>query len=338
MPNLIEYGGVRPTFAVPPVAALPGHVVIGRATIGKRAWLGAGSVIRADGHFIKIGDDLHLGRGATIHVAHDLYPTVIGNRVCIGVGAVVHACTVADDVSIGQRAVILDGSVVETGCVLADDSLVYPRSTLKAGVLYAGRPAVATRQLASDEILGVRRSQRVSNLAADAGWLSGQHTAEEAYDVFVARSCSLNGEVHLADGSSVWFSSRLNALDGAISIGPYTNIQDNSILEAGHNGIVIGSRTTIGHNVDISESKIGSRCLVGIGSYLAPHTVIDDDNFLAAGSSTQPGQRLPSGWLWGGRPARQLGRLSEAKRILISDTSTIYHDYAQYFNHAPYCE
>src|SRR4051812_44394075 len=91
-PFLLSYAGTSPTFAAPPAAA-PDAAVLGRATIGARARLGAASVIRADGHFVRAGHDLWLGPRATVHIAHDVYPAIIGDRVSIGENAVVHACT-----------------------------------------------------------------------------------------------------------------------------------------------------------------------------------------------------------------------------------------------------
>ena len=53
-------------------------------------------MIRADGHYVRAGDDLTLGHGATIHIAHDVYPTIVGNGVTVGSNAVIHACEVQD--------------------------------------------------------------------------------------------------------------------------------------------------------------------------------------------------------------------------------------------------
>lgn len=328
MLNLIEYRGIRPKFAGEPIA-LPGHAVAGRVTVGLGAWLGAGSVIRGDGHFITIGDDLHLGRGATIHIAHDLYPTMIGNNVCIGTDAVVHACTVHDDVVVGSGSVILDGSVIGARCVLADDSIVYPRSTLEPCTLYAGRPAKPVQKLDTLSWQSLRRLQRENNLAASHGWACRPRAIKQSPSAFVAGTCDIAGIVSLEDCASIWFGSRLDATNGAsITIGTCSNIQDNSVLYGGTVGITIGAKTTLGHNVHLSECTIGDRCLIGIGSNIAPRTVIEDDNFVAAGSTTEPGQRLRPGWFWAGRPAQKIAELDEVKRNVISKTAIAYHLYA----------
>ena len=136
--------------------------------------------------------------------------------------------------------------------------------------------------------------------------------------VFVARTARLRGRVSLGAGSSVLFSCDLHAEVGPIVVGADTNIQDNSVIRSRAEGVVIGRDTTIGHNVRVSDSRIGARCLIGIGASIAPGTVIADEVMLAAGATTDPGQLLEGGHLWGGRPARILGPLDQTKRAMMA--------------------
>ena len=327
--NLISYQGTLPALASQPAAALPGHAVVGRVSLGRGAWLGAGAVIRADGHFVRIGDDLHMGRGATIHIAHEVYPTLIGARVCIGADAVVHACTVGDDVVVERGSVILDGAKVGDGAVVEAGSIVYPRSTLEPGMLYAGRPAKPVRRLSLHEGQSRSELQRARNEAGDVRWTCQPIPTGAAPDSFVAGTCDLSGRVHLAEGASVWFGCRLDGREGPISIGRLCNVQDNSVLRAGSLGMSLGDQTTIGHNVQLVDCSVGSRCLVGIGSRIAPGTRIDDDTFVAGGSVTEPGQHLTGGRVWGGDPARPIGEMNEAKRAAISNIAIVYAGYAR---------
>ncbi len=326
--NLLAYEGVHPALGTPPDAALPGHAVVGRVTLGRNAWLGAGAVIRADGHFVRTGDSLHMGRGSTIHIAHEVYPTVIGDRVCIGIDAVVHACTVEDDVVVENGAVILDGAVVGAGTVIEAGSIVYPRTILQPGMLYAGRPARPLRTLGPQERSARADLQKARNIAADIRWACQPHASSAEPNAYVAGTCDLAGNVHLGDRSSVWFGCRLDGREGTITIGRLCNVQDNSVLRAGRGGMYVGEETTIGHNVQLLECNVGARCLVGIGSRIAPGTTIDDDTFVAGGTVTEPGQHLEGGRVWAGDPARPIGELNEAKRMAIADTAAIYATYA----------
>ena len=74
---------------------------------------------------------------------------------------------------------------------------------------------------------------------------------------------------------------------------------------------------------------IGPRALIGIGSRIAPGTVVEEDVLLAAGAFTEPGQRLAAGWLWGGRPARAIAPLDDAKRRMMAATIVTYGAYGE---------
>jgi NDP-sugar pyrophosphorylase family protein len=96
-PLALPYDETQPYFVTPPRLCGVGSSVLGKVTIGSRAALAAGSVIRADGEIVRIGDDFHLGEISTVHIAHKIRPTIIGDRVTVGRNAVVHACVVGDN-------------------------------------------------------------------------------------------------------------------------------------------------------------------------------------------------------------------------------------------------
>ena len=328
--NLLSYLGTHPELAGPPRHAGANSAIVGRITLGRDAWLGAASVIRADGHYVRAGDDLTLGHGATIHIAHDVYPTVIGNGVTIGSNAVIHACEVRDGCIVEDGAVILDGCVIEAGAVIEAGSVVYPRSKLEGGHVYAGKPAKAQRAIDSAE-LADRRQQLRQRLAADPAERATASDDGPELDptAFVANTAVLSGRVVAAPHTSIWYGCELDAAGGEIVIRDRTNVQDNSVLRCTPGArMVLGKDTTIGHNVTMADCTIGDRCLVGIGSVVAPGTVFEDDVFLAAGAATSPGQVLGAGHLYGGQPARVIAPLDERKRELIKHTISTYCDYA----------
>lgn len=330
MTNCIDYEGHRPVLAEAPRTALPGHALVGRVTLGRGAWLGAGCVARADGHFVRIGDDFHFGRGATVHIAHERYPAVVGAGVSVGANACVHACTLGDGVVVEEDAVVLDGAEVGAGAVLEAGSYVYPRAQLQGGMLYAGRPAKPVRPVSSDERQARADALRRRNEAADATWPSGGH-ATAAPDAFIAGTVHLQGDVRVAAGASVWYGCRLDAGAGTIALAARCNVQDNSVLKG---SVSLGEDSTVGHNVELQDCTVGARCLVGIGSRIAPDTVIPDDTFVAGGCVTAPGQVLGAGRVWAGSPARAIGEMDDAKRELILGIATVYGHYARVLNAA----
>lgn len=316
-PDLIlSHDGVLPVFSARPVWCGRGSTVIGAATLGAQAWLGDDSVIRADGQVVTVGERFWLGHRSTVHIATNSYATRVGDRVTVGRNAVVHACTVGSDVVIEDDVIVLDGATVEDGVLIEAGATVFPRGHLAAGFTYAGSPAKPLRPITLPEI--AERAERLREASGDLPQPPEADAAETEASVFVARTARLRGRIALGAGSTVLFSCDLNADVGPIVVGADTNIQDNTVIRTRAEGVVIGRDTTIGHNVRLADCRIGARSLIGIGCVVAPGTVVADDVLLAAGATTDPGQLLEGGHLWGGRPARVLGPLDEGKRTMMA--------------------
>ena len=84
----------------------------------------------------------------------------------------------------------------------------------------------------------------------------------------------------------------------------------------------------------LHDCTIGSGSLIGIGSVVAPGTIVEDRVLLAASARTTPGQVLESGWMYGGNPARQMSRLDEGKHAMIDLIIGQYCQYARDFQAA----
>lgn len=337
VPFMLPFDKIEPRLATEPQLSGLGCSVLGNVEMGARSALGPASVIRADRQPVRIGDDFSLGELGTVHVTPPLFPTTIGNRVTAGRNAVIHGCIVGDDCVFEDEVVILDGSVIADRVLIEAGSTVFPRSKLDADLVYAGSPAKPIRTLTADE--RVARAARLQDAIAasisDADDRGGATKGTDAPEsVFVAHTAHTAGHVELSEGASVLFGVDLDAANGFITVGENTNIQDNTAIRAGAAGVIIGRDTTIGHNVRMQSCRIGERSLIGIGSVLSPDTIVDPDVLLAAGACTEPGQHLTSGWLWGGRPARPIAKLNEAKRQMLSRIVDHYRLYGATYRDA----
>lgn len=327
---VLPYLHHTPTLAAPPVALGEGTAIVGRATVGKGAHFGTLAMIRADGHFVTVGDDFWFGPRSAVHIAHAMLPTIIGHNVTVGTNSTVHACTVGDDCVVEDNVVVLDGSVVGEGCVIGAGSVVVPRSELPSGHWCEGVPAKPVRPVTKEQLAAARARVRGLMLASRSLPMQGDGFQASPQNFF-APTASSRGRIHLEADASVWFSCELDASKHDITAGGGSNIQDNTVVLAQEGPVHIGSLVTIGHNVTIQSAHIGNRCLIGMGAVLAPGTIVEDDVLVAAGTVTLPGQRLTSGFMWAGRPARQLGALDEGKRKIIQYSATHYVDYNRDF-------
>ncbi len=126
------------------------------------------------------------------------------------------------------------------------------------------------------------------------------------------------GEVSLGADASVWPGAVIRGDVNSIAIGEASNIQDGSVLHVSHKTpdnpaggpLVVGARVTVGHTVILHACTIEDECLIGMGSIILDRAVIRKHVLLGAGSLVPEGRVLESGYLYLGRPARQVRELT----------------------------
>jgi carbonic anhydrase/acetyltransferase-like protein (isoleucine patch superfamily) len=118
--------------------------VLGDVTLGPRASVWFGAVLRADMDRIVIGEDTNLQDGTIVHVDEGR-PALVGARVGVGHRAIVHGCTVEDDCLVGMGSVLLNGVVVGTGSVVAAGAVLREGMVVPPGSLVMGVPARVVR-------------------------------------------------------------------------------------------------------------------------------------------------------------------------------------------------
>lgn len=149
------------------VFVAPSADVIGRCEIGDDSSIWFQTVVRADVHFIKIGQRTSIQDGTVVHVTHhkredmtDGQRTTIGDDVTVGHQATLHGCTIGNACLIGMGAVLLDGSVIGPESIVAAGSLVTQHKQFPPRSLIMGSPAKVVRPLTDDEVAELYASAR----------------------------------------------------------------------------------------------------------------------------------------------------------------------------------
>ena len=115
--------------------------VVGDVVMGDQCSIWFNAVVRADVHYIKMGDRVNVQDGAVIHGTYRKSPVNIGNNVSIGHNAIVHGCTIKDNVLIGMGSIVMDGAVVESNSIIAAGAVVTQGTRVPEGSIFAGMPA-----------------------------------------------------------------------------------------------------------------------------------------------------------------------------------------------------
>ncbi len=152
---------VHPEAFVAPTATLVGDVYVGA---GASIWFGV--VLRADVAPILVREGATVQDAAVVYASPGL--TVdIGAGATIGTGAVVRGAVIEAGAVVGTCAVVLDAATLGAGSFIAAGSVVAARTTVPAGYLAAGSPAVARRPVAGTpgEILVATSAEDAADLA-----------------------------------------------------------------------------------------------------------------------------------------------------------------------------
>lgn len=159
MTQLIAVGGCAPSVAADAWLA-PGVTLVGAVRLHSRASVWYGSVLRADGDRIEIGEDSNVQDGCVAHADPGI-PVVVGARVSVGHRAVLHGCTVDDDALVGMGAVLLNGCHVGTGSLVAAGTVLLEDTVVPPGCLVAGVPGRVRRELTPAEQESIRENARI---------------------------------------------------------------------------------------------------------------------------------------------------------------------------------
>lgn len=137
--------------------------------------------------------------------------------------------------------------------------------------------------------------------------------------VYLHETAQVIGNVRLGADSSVWCNAVLRGDVNDIVIGRCSNIQDFSMGHVSHrtpqkpqgSPLYIGDYVTVGHSVILHGCRIGNECLVGMGTIVMDDVIIEERTMIGAGSLVPPGKTLQGGFLYVGRPVKQVRPLSE---------------------------
>jgi len=138
---------------------------------------------------------------------------------------------------------------------------------------------------------------------------------EIAADAFIAENATIIGDVVVGPRASVWYGAVVRGDVGPIRIGAGTNIQDLACLHSTHgvSELELGESVTVGHGAILHGAKIGSGCLVGMGSVVLDNAEIGEESLIAAGAVVTPRTVVPPRSLVRGQPGRVARALTETE-------------------------
>ena len=145
----------------------PDAVIIGNVTLGEKASVWPGAVLRGDHGSIRIGDSTSIQDGSIIHCSAD-FDTVIGSRCVVGHRVHIEGAVIEDGCLIASGSVVLPGVIVRSGAIVGAGAVVSPGTEVPACALALGVPARMRLNAADQEAI----SHAVSIYERNVSWYS----------------------------------------------------------------------------------------------------------------------------------------------------------------------
>ncbi|MEC9364471.1 MAG: gamma carbonic anhydrase family protein [Pseudomonadota bacterium] len=129
----------------------PDASVIGTVTLGPRASVWFGCVLRGDTDQIIVGDDSNIQDSSVLHTDAGIRLTV-GRGCTVGHKVMLHGCTIGDNSLIGIGSIVLNGARIGSNSIVGAGALVTENKQFPDSVLIMGTPAKVVRELQQPEI------------------------------------------------------------------------------------------------------------------------------------------------------------------------------------------
>lgn len=147
---------------------------------------------------------------------------------------------------------------------------------------------------------------------------------------FVAPNATVQGDVILKAGSTVWYGAVLRGDDGQLIIGENSNVQDNAVLHTGPGlDVTVGCGTSVGHGAVVHGCTVGDGCLIGMHATILNGAVIGDGCLIAAGALVPENMQVPAGSLVIGVPGKVVRPVSAAQAAAIKANEEEYLELAR---------
>ena len=131
-------------------------------------------------------------------------------------------------------------------------------------------------------------------------------------DTYVSEHALLIGDVRIGDNCYIGHGAILRGDYGSIQIDSGTAVEEGVMMHAPPDSVCrVGKRVTIGHGAIIHSSSIEDSVLVGMGAILSINAEVGKETIIAEGSVVKMRQKIPSGVVVGGNPAKILRKITD---------------------------
>ena len=153
----------------------------------------------------------------------------------------------------------------------------------------------------------------------------GGKTPRDEGAVFVADNATLQGDVVLKPGSTVWYGAVIRGDNGTLTVGENTNIQDNAVVHCDIGSqVTLGKNVTVGHCALVHGCTVGDDSLIGMHATLLNNSVVGQRCIIGAGALVPEGMVIPDDSVAVGVPARVIKKITPEQLAFNRENAAHY--------------
>ncbi|MBU2510268.1 gamma carbonic anhydrase family protein [bacterium] len=129
-------------------------------------------------------------------------------------------------------------------------------------------------------------------------------------NTWIAPSAEIIGDVTIGNNCYIGFGAIIRGDFGKIIIGEQSLVEEAVVIHCASK-VTIGNRVIIGHQVMLHDTTLHDNTLIGMQSMICDFSVINEWSIVAEQSLVLKKQRIPSGKIYGGSPAKEIGLVND---------------------------
>ena len=146
---------------------------------------------------------------------------------------------------------------------------------------------------------------------------------------WIAPGAHLIGDVHVAEGASVWFGAVLRGDVSSIHVGRFSNVQDNTVIHADPGSpCVVGDYVTVGHACVVHGCTVEDHVLVGMGAVVMNRARVGRESILGARALVSEDKVIDNRSLVLGIPGKVVRQVTDEEIRAIQHSAEHYHELA----------
>src|SRR6476469_76151 len=147
---------------------------------------------------------------------------------------------------------------------------------------------------------------------------------------FIARNCTIVGDVEMGDECSVWFNAVVRGDVNSIRMGNKVNVQDGAVIHCTYKRTqtILGNNVSIGHNAIVHGCTVHDNVLIGMGAIVMDRCEVQSNAIIAAGAVVLEGTIVEAGTIYAGVPAKKVKDVPQ--NLIEGEIDRIANNYVKY--------